>query len=127
MPNTIKQIKFYLLVSKEPPKHTHLYGPLQSVAYGGLFFMVLLILLTGLILTGAGYHAGMIKILAGLLKPLETILGGLAMVRLIHYILTWCFILFIIAHMYMAFWYDVIFKQGTISAMVSGLVYRKDH
>jgi len=27
--NFWKQIKFYLLISKEPPEHTHLYGPLQ--------------------------------------------------------------------------------------------------
>ncbi|MDD5168992.1 MAG: Ni/Fe-hydrogenase, b-type cytochrome subunit [Syntrophales bacterium] len=127
IPNTIKQVKFYLLVSKEPAEHTHLYGPLQSVAYAGLLFLVLLIVLTGLILTGAGYQAGWIAMVYGILKPFETIMGGLAIVRLIHHILTWCFVLFIIAHVYMAFWYDVIFKEGTVSSMISGMVFRKDH
>ena len=80
-----------------------------------------------MILTGAGYHGGLIAFIYGIVKPFETILGGLAIVRLIHHILTWCFILFIVAHIYMAFWYDVIFKQGTVSSMISGVVFRKDH
>jgi Ni/Fe-hydrogenase 1 B-type cytochrome subunit len=127
IPNTIKQVKFYALISKEPPAHTHLYGPLQSVAYAGLLFMVFLIILTGLILMGAGYHAGWTSFIYGIVKPFETIMGGLARVRFIHHILTWCFVLFIVAHVYMAFWYDVIFKQGTVSSMISGMVFRKDH
>jgi hypothetical protein len=27
----------------------------------------------------------------------------------------------------MAFWYDVIFKEGTVSSMISGVVFRKEH
>jgi Ni/Fe-hydrogenase 1 B-type cytochrome subunit len=53
--------------------------------------------------------------------------GGLAMVRWIHHILTWCFILFVVVHIYMAFWYDVMFRQGTVSSMISGIVYKKNH
>ncbi len=125
--NTIKQVKFYALLSRETCAHTHLYGPLQSLAYGGLMIMLLLIVLTGLILMGAGYHAGFTAAVAALLKPLENLLGGLAMVRWIHHILTWCFILFIVAHIYMAFWYDVVFKQGTISSMISGVTFKREH
>ncbi len=126
--NTIKQIKFYLLVSKEPPDHKYLYGPLQSLAYGGLLFMVFLICLTGLILMGAGYHAGWTALVYPVVKPFEIIMGGLAAVRYIHHVLTWAFVLFIIVHIYMAFWYDVIFKQGTVSSMISGVVFKKgDH
>ena len=126
--NTVRQVKFYLLVSKEPPDHKYLYGPLQSLAYGGLLFMVLLICLTGLILMGAGYHAGWTALVYPVVKPFEIILGGLAVVRYIHHVLTWAFVLFIIVHVYMAFWYDVIFKQGTVSSMISGVVFRKgDH
>jgi Ni/Fe-hydrogenase 1 B-type cytochrome subunit len=126
--NFIKQIKFYLLISKEPPEHTHLYGPLQALAYAGLLAMVFLIVLTGLILTGAaGYHGGLTAIIYKMLRPVETMMGGLAIVRFIHHILTWCFVLFIVVHIYMAFWYDAIFKEGTISSMISGFVFRKEH
>ena len=126
-PNTVKQLKFYALVSKEPAEHKYLYGPMQSLAYGGLMVMILFIVLTGVILMGAGYHAGLTALIYKLVKPFENLMGGLAMVRWIHHILTWCFILFIVVHIYMAFWYDVIFRQGTVSSMISGIVYKKNH
>jgi len=89
--------------------------------------MLFLICLTGLILMRAGYHAGLTAFVYFLLKPVENFVGGLATVRWIHHILTWLFILFVVVHVYMAFWYDVIFKEGTISSMISGRLFRKAH
>jgi len=123
--NTIKQLKFYALVSKEPAEHKYLYGPMQSIAYGGLMIMVFLIVITGLILMGAGYHAGFTAIVYAFLKPFEDLVGGLAIIRWIHHVLTWAFVLFIIVHVYMAFWYDVIFKEGTVSSMICGNLFKK--
>jgi Ni/Fe-hydrogenase 1 B-type cytochrome subunit len=125
--NTFKQVKYYLLLSKETCTHTYLYGPLQALSYGGLMIMLFLMVLTGAILMGAGYHAGLTALVYKMLKPFENLMGGLAMVRWIHHILTWLFILFMVVHIYMAFWYDVIFKQGTISSMVSGVTFKKEH
>jgi Ni/Fe-hydrogenase 1 B-type cytochrome subunit len=125
--NSIKQVRFYMLISKDPPEHTHLYGPLQSLAYAGLLIMVLLIVLTGWILMGAGYGAGLTAFVYKIVKPVENGMGGLAMVRWIHHLLMWGFILFIAVHIYMAFWYDVIFREGTVSSMISGLVFRRSH
>jgi Ni/Fe-hydrogenase 1 B-type cytochrome subunit len=89
--------------------------------------MVLLIILTGLILMGAGYGAGLTSLVYKLVKPFENWMGGLATVRWIHHILMWGFILFLPVHIYMAFWYDVIFKEGTVSSMISGTVFRRSH
>jgi Ni/Fe-hydrogenase 1 B-type cytochrome subunit len=125
--NGIKQVRFYLLVSKEPPEHTHLYGPLQSLAYAGLLGMVFLLVLTGLILMGAGYGAGLTAFVYKFVRPFGNMMGGLATVRWIHHILMWGVILFLPVHIYMAFWYDVIFKEGTVSSMISGTVFRRSH
>jgi Ni/Fe-hydrogenase 1 B-type cytochrome subunit len=126
--NLIKQIKFYLLVSNERPDHVYLYGPLQAMSYAGLFVMIFLILITGLILTGAGYDHGFLGAVAWVLTPLENLMGGLAVVRYVHHILTWLFVLFIIVHIYMAFWYDIVFKEGTVSSMINGVVFKaKEH
>lgn len=122
--NTVKQIRFYLLISKEPPEHTHLYGPLQSLAYAGLFCMVLLIGVTGVILIGSG-NATLISLFRPAVKPIVHWMGGLAMIRWFHHILTWGFVLFIAVHIYMAFWYDIIFREGTVSSMISGWVFRR--
>ncbi len=124
---TWNQLKFYLLIKKEPPKHDEcLYGPMQSIAYSGLFLMIFLIVITGLILMGAGYHAGFTAFCYKILKPVENMLGGLAIVRFVHHILTWLFILFIIVHVYMAFWYDAVLKEGTVSSMISGWLFEKE-
>jgi len=128
IPNLVRQIKFYLLIEKEGPPHRGLYGPMQSVAYLGLFAMVFFIVLTGLILMGAGYHAGLTGLVYSILQPVGRWMGGLAMVRYIHHLLTWGFVLFVVVHVYMAFWYDAVLKEGTLSSMVSGYMYEKgDH
>lgn len=122
--NTWTQIKFYLLLSEKKPEHRMLYGPLQSAAYLGVMLMTFLIVLTGLIMLGAGYDAGLISYVYAALRPVENLLGGLARVRWLHHILTWLFILFIMVHIYMAFWYDVVFREGTVSSIISGRVFR---
>jgi Ni/Fe-hydrogenase 1 B-type cytochrome subunit len=80
---------------------------------------------TGLILMGAGYSTGIASWACAVLKPVENLLGGLATVRYIHHVLTWGFVLFIVVHVYMAFWYDAVLKEGTLSSMVSGYVFEK--
>jgi Ni/Fe-hydrogenase 1 B-type cytochrome subunit len=121
------QIKFYLLLSEKKPAHNYLYGPLQSLAYGGLLLMLVVLVATGLILSGVDYSSGFIGISYTLLHPVQKALGGLANVRFIHHVFMWLVILFVVVHIYMAFWYDVVFKEGTISSMVSGRVFREPH
>lgn len=123
--NLWTQLKFYLFVSQKKPEHRYLNGPLQSIAYGGLMVMLLVIVVTGLILSGAEYDAGVTSWAYAALKPVENLLGGLAVTRFIHRIFTWLIILFMVVHIYMAFWYDVIFKEGTVSSMIGGRVFRK--
>jgi Ni/Fe-hydrogenase 1 B-type cytochrome subunit len=122
---TIDQIKFYLLMTKKGPDYKTLYGPMQSMAYIGLMFMVFVIVITGLLLMGAGYHTGFTAIIYKILHPVQNMLGGLAVVRYIHHVFTWFFILFIVVHIYMAFWYDAILKKGTVSSMISGNIFKK--
>ncbi len=122
---TIEQIKFYLLIKKEAPKHTFLYGPMQSIAYNGLMFMVMIISITGMILLGAGYQAGLTGLVYTILRPAENLIGGLASVRYVHHVVTWLFVLFIVVHVYMAFWYDAVLKQGTISSMEGGRLFER--
>ena len=123
--NLLTQIKFYTFVSNEKPERNYLYGPLQAMAYGGIFIMIFLIVITGLILMGGNYDTGITGVVYAILRPVERMMGGLAGVRYVHHILTWLFILFIFVHIYMAFWYDVIFKEGTVSSMINGRTFQK--
>jgi len=123
----VNQVRFYLLIDKEEPERDerYLYGPTQSLTYLGLLAIIICMVVTGLILMGAGYHAGLSGFAYKVLRPVERMLGGLAMVRYIHHILTWCFVLFIPVHVYMAFWHDALLKQGTVSSMISGVLFKR--
>ncbi|MBP9020204.1 MAG: Ni/Fe-hydrogenase, b-type cytochrome subunit [Syntrophobacterales bacterium] len=123
----VNQVRFYLLIDKDEPERDerYLYGPTQSLTYLGLLAIILCMVATGLILMGAGYHAGLSGFAYKVLRPVENMLGGLAMVRYIHHILTWCFVLFIPVHVYMAFWHDALLKQGTVSSMISGVLFKR--
>jgi len=123
--NVYKQILFYTLVTSDLPEHTGLYGTLQSAAYGFLLIMVFAVVITGLILYGALHRAGLGGFISVAFHPLEGSLNGLAGIRFIHHLLTWGFVLFILIHTYLAFWYDIVFKQGTISSIISGRVFEK--
>ena len=125
--NMKKELKFYLLISKEPPEHKYLFDPLQSLSY--LVFMIMLfgLILTGTIMMGAGYGTGVTALVYKVLKPVEIWMGGLAMVRWIHHMLMWGVILFMAVHVNMAFLHDYLFREGTVSAMISGTVFHRSH
>jgi len=119
--NTWQAVKFYTLISTDPPEHCGLYGSLQSAAYLFLFIITSIEALTGMVLYGALHQAGLAKFSAAVLGPIQRgILGGLAGTRFLHGLLIWLFIIFILIHTYLAFWYDAVFRQGTISSIVNG-------
>ena len=123
----IKQIKYYLFMGEHP----HLrgaYNPLQFAAYAGLYFMIFLLCLTGLILYVHCYQAGGIGLfLYDYMRPLEALLGGLAMVREIHHIVMWGILIFLPIHMYLAIFNSVMGKEGAMDSIISGYKFHKQH
>ncbi len=90
--------------------------------------MLLVLVVTGLILPGwitAAASSGPSYWLLSCRCRISS--AGWQTIRFIHHMFTWLVILFVVVHVYMAFWYDVVFKEGTISSMVSGRVFRKPH
>jgi len=121
------QIKYYLFMG--PPPHTRgAYNPLQFMAYLGLYAMIVLICLTGLILYVHVYHEGLGGFLYDFLRPIEAMMGGLANVRAIHHITMWGIILFIPIHIYMAIFSSIKGKEGALDAIFSGYKFtKKEH
>jgi Ni,Fe-hydrogenase I cytochrome b subunit len=50
----------------------------------------------------------------------NTLVGGQQIVRFIHHVLTWIFLIFIPIHLYLALRADALERTGTISSIVSG-------
>lgn len=124
----IQQIKYYLFMG-EHPHLRGVYNPLQFIAYVGLYAMLFVICITGLILYMHMYQGGGLGLLCyNYLRPLEAMMGGLAMVREIHHIVMWGILIFLPIHVYMAIFNSIMGKEGSIDAIISGYKFIKnDH
>lgn len=82
-------IKYYLFIKNTHPDYGK-YNPGQKLMYSGLLFLVLIQVITGFIL----YYPTA-------LSSWAYALGGPLVVRLIHYCVTWIFVLCIMVHVYL--------------------------
>lgn len=99
-------LMYYLFLRKEHPE-TGKYNPLQKMTY--LFWPVLIILEA---ITGFALYGGNIFGLPFLYAPrvmgwLISLCGGLANVRIIHYLIMWVFLVTVAAHIYLALAEDI--------------------
>jgi Ni/Fe-hydrogenase 1 B-type cytochrome subunit len=123
----IQQIKYYLFMG-EHPHLRGVYNPLQFIAYVGLYAMVFVISITGLILYVHMYQGGGIgAFLYDYMRPIEAMMGGLAMVREIHHIVMWGILIFLPVHIYMAIFNSIMGKEGSMDAIISGYKFPKQH
>ncbi|MBU0490542.1 MAG: Ni/Fe-hydrogenase, b-type cytochrome subunit, partial [Chloroflexi bacterium] len=114
--DTIAQIKYYTLLSKEPPFYLG-HNPIAGLSYIALFIIMLLQGITGLALYAEYYPASLWSVL---FDPVFNILGQSQQLRLIHHLLMWVFAAFTVIHLYMAVLYDIMEGEGTFSSMISG-------
>jgi Ni/Fe-hydrogenase 1 B-type cytochrome subunit len=122
-----QQIKYYLFMG-EHPHLKGVYNPLQFVAYIGLYAMVVIVCITGLVLYVHVYHEGLGGVLYDYMRPLEVLMGGLANVRQVHHIAMWGILIFVPIHVYMAIFNSIMGKEGSIDAIISGYKFNKnDH
>lgn len=122
----IQQIGYYLLMTKHP-KLSGVYNPVQFMAYAALYIMLFGLIITGLIMYVHDYHNGLGGFLYAPMKSIEVMMGGLALVRTIHHILTWGVMLFVLGHVYMAIFNAVFGKEGGMDAIFSGMKWNKKH
>jgi Ni/Fe-hydrogenase 1 B-type cytochrome subunit len=120
----VQQIKYYMLIGVHP-KSRGIYNPLQFIAYFAIFVALIVISLTGLILHMHVYHEGIGGLIFNTLRPVEVLMGGLAMVREIHHIAMWVFLLFLPVHIYMAIFNSIYGKSGAMDAIFSGYTWHK--
>ena len=69
-----QQIKYYLFLG-DHPELKGVYNPLQFIAYIGLYAMVILVCITGLVLYVHVYHEGLGGMLYDYMRPLEVMMG----------------------------------------------------
>jgi Ni/Fe-hydrogenase 1 B-type cytochrome subunit len=88
-----------------------------------IMLFIVLASITGLILYVHVYHQGVGGLLYDSMRLVESWMGGLANVRLVHHITMWGFLIFIPIHIYMVVWSAIRFKHGGVDIMFTGYDY----
>ena len=102
-----------------PEKQPNMVGhePLQQVAYTFLYLMVIVMVITGFTMYGQSAPNGFFYRIFTWVPPL---FGGLQIVRAVHHMLTWVFIIFAMIHIYFTIRSDYIERIGRVSSMITG-------
>jgi Ni/Fe-hydrogenase b-type cytochrome subunit len=121
--NTIRMIKKYLMIRQEKEPHYLGHNPFQQFFYTGIYAAALLQVLTGFALYGLSDPGGWFYTTFGW----QTLfLGGVPVVRFIHHLTTWVFLIFIPIHVYLTLRTDVMERSGTLSSIFSGGKWLRD-
>jgi Ni/Fe-hydrogenase b-type cytochrome subunit len=115
--NMVRQVKYYLMIQPEKAPHYLGHNPLQQLSYTGIYLLAVLEIATGFTLYGQSNPGGLFYTAFGWLVPL---FGGLQVVRFVHHVVSWLFLIFIPIHVYLATRSDIMERGGAISSIITG-------
>jgi Ni/Fe-hydrogenase b-type cytochrome subunit len=115
--NLVKVVKFYFMIKPEQAPHYLGHNPLQQLAYTGMYVAAALAVVTGFAMYGQSNPGGLFYVA---FNWVNVLFGGQQIVRFLHHVLTWVFLIFIPIHVYLAIRADGIERTGTISSIISG-------
>lgn len=115
--NMFRMVKYYMMIQPEKAPRYLGHNPMQQMAYTSMYLITLVMVVTGFALYGLSNPGGIIYTLFAWVAPL---LGGWQIVRFVHHVLTWAFLIFIPLHVYLAIRADRLELTGTISSVISG-------
>lgn len=121
--NLVEQVKHYLMLRQAHAPHYLGHNPLQQLSYTGVYLVVIVQVITGFALYGLYNPGGFFYDMFAWVGPL---LGGAQIVRLVHHIITWVFLIFIPIHVYLGIRADVTEREGAISSIINGGRFVRD-
>jgi Ni/Fe-hydrogenase 1 B-type cytochrome subunit len=115
--NLVKMVRFYLMIRPEKAPRYLGHNPLQQFSYTMMYGLAALMVVTGFALYGQSNPGGFIY---GATNWIGALFGGMPVVRFVHHVGTWGFLIFIPIHVYLALRADHLERTGVISSIVSG-------
>jgi Ni/Fe-hydrogenase 1 B-type cytochrome subunit len=115
--NLVRMVKFYLMIKPEKAPHYLGHHPLQQLSYTMIYGLSALMVISGFALYGQSNPGGFIY---GATNWLGALAGGMPVVRFLHHVGTWGFLIFIPIHVYLAIRADLLERTGVMSSIVSG-------
>lgn len=102
---------------------TYIRNPIAGTAY-----LLVYVLMMMQIVTGLAMYA-MIRpesLLAILLAPINSWLGNEYTTHVVHHTINWIFSIFVLIHVYLVIYNDIVEKSGELSSIMSGRKYFKE-
>jgi len=115
--NLVKQVKFYLMIHPERAPHYIGHNPLQQLSYTFTYLLTVVMVVTGFAMYGQATPGGFWY---SLTQPIVMAVGGIQIIRLVHHLSTWWFVIFPIIHIYLVLRKEVTERGGGLSGIVSG-------
>ena len=114
--NMWRQVKFYMLVEEHPPHYLG-HNPMQQLSYTAVYLLAGLMVVSGFAMYGQSNPAG---IFYKVFNWVGIVAGGMPVVRFVHHVATWAFLIFIPIHIYLALRADNLERSGVISSIITG-------
>lgn len=121
--NLFRTLKAYLLIGPDDPPRYIGHNTAQQLSYTFIYVLAAVEVITGFTLFGQYNPGGFFSTVFAWVPPL---LGGLQIVRFVHHVVTWLFLIFIVGHVYLAIRSDVTELQGGISSIIDGGKFVRD-
>ena len=115
--NLVTQVKYYLMIHPERAPHYIGHNPLQQLSYTTTYVVSIVVMLTGFAMYGQAEPGGFFYTIT---QPLTLAVGGIQVVRLVHHLCVWWFIIFPIMHIYLVIRKEVTERGGGLSGIING-------
>lgn len=116
-------LRKYLFIKPEQTPHWLGHNPLQQLSYTGLYAVVVIQVITGFAMYGLANPGGFFATLFGWVAPL---LGGIQIVRFVHHVATWAFLIFLPIHIHLSTRADLLHREARVSSVIGGFRFVRD-
>ncbi len=121
--DTWRILKKYLFIRVRDAPHYLGHNPLQQFSYTALYGLVVIQIVTGFAMYGLSNPGGFFFVTFGWVGPL---VGGIQVVRFIHHVVTWGFLIFLPIHIHFSTRADMVHKEARVSSIISGGRFVRD-
>ena len=121
--NAARILYKYLFIFPERAPHYLGHNALQQIIFTALYGLVVVQIVTGFAMYGLSNPDGFFFSVFGWVAPM---LGGIQIVRFVHHVGTWLFVMFIPIHIYLTVRADALHREARVSSMISGGRFVRD-
>lgn len=115
--NLVKVLKKYLFIRPQDAPHYMGHNPIQQFSYTGLYLVAMVQVVTGFFMYGLSNPGGFFFTWFGWVG---LVFGGAQVVRFLHHVLMWVWLIFLPIHIYLTVRADVVHHESRVSSIVSG-------